>query len=409
MKVLHICCNLAGSSVFPQLFEALKEAGLEQEVFVPEKNAGDIGKNLPNGVKTHVKLTVKKTDSLLFFRKAQRSVPEIARCVDMKSVDLIHAHTLFTDGSIAERLSKKTGVPYMLTLRYSDIGVIWKYEPHLRPMARRILRGAKHIVFLSEAAKAGVMNGWLSARDRQLLEGRTAVVPNGIRPEWLTGAARQALHDPVCVGFAGKLNNRKRPLDAANAVHRADDAGNGRRYVLRACGEGPLAEPFKALLRSGDAYVGAVRGMDAMKAFYEDCDMLLVPSEAETFGMVYLEAMSQGVPVLYTRGQGFDGQFPEGAAGYSVACGDIAEQAERIADICEDYAERSARCVALSRGYAWPIVAAKWMALYEGVTPSVTAVPCHLPLRGRLRRATFCKYAILIRLRCLEKEGQIVK
>ena len=42
MKLLHICCNLAGSTVFPQLFEALKEEGLEQEVFVPEKNAGDI-------------------------------------------------------------------------------------------------------------------------------------------------------------------------------------------------------------------------------------------------------------------------------------------------------------------------------------------------------------------------------
>ena len=92
--------------------------------------------------------------------------------------------------------------------------------------------------------------------------------------------------------------------------------------------------------------------------------MLLVPSEAETFGMVYLEAMSPGVPVLYTRGQGFDGQFPEGTAGFSVACGDVQEQAARIAEICEGYAERSARCVALSRGYAWPLVAQRWMKLY---------------------------------------------
>ena len=364
MKLLHICCNLAGSTVFPQLFEALKEEGLDQEVFVPEKNAGDIGKNLPDGVKTHVKLTVKKTDALLFFRKAQRSVPEIERCVDMKTVDLIHAHTLFTDGSIAEKLSKKTGVPYMLTLRYSDIGVIWKYEPHLRPMARRILRGAKHIVFLSEAAREGVLDSWLSPKDRAIIEPKTHIVPNGIKPAWLTGEGRTALHDPVRVGFAGLINQRKRPLDVANAVHKASDKGP-RRYVLHACGKGPLEEQFEALLRADDTYVGRVNGMDAMKEFYKDCDMLLVPSEAETFGMVYLEAMSQGVPVLYTRGQGFDGQFAEGAAGYSVACGDVEEQAQRIAEICEGYAERSARCVELSRGYAWPLVAAKWMALYS--------------------------------------------
>ena len=364
MKILHICCNLAGSTVFPQLFEALCVAGLSQEVFVPERREADLNKNVPKGVTTHYAMTVKATDMLFFFRKAQRSVPEIEKRVDMKTVDLIHAHTLFTDGSIAEKLSEKTGVPYMLTLRYSDIGAIWKYEPHLRPMARRILRGAKHIVFLSEAAREGVLSNWLSEKDRALIEPKTAIIPNGIRPEWLTGEARTALGNPVRVGFAGKLNNRKRPLDVANAVHKASDAGE-RRYVLRACGTGPLENEFKALLREEDTYVGAVRGMDAMKEFYRECDMLLVPSSAETFGMVYLEAMSQGVPVLYTRGEGFDGQFPEGAAGYAVGCGDIEEQAKRIADICEGYAERSARCVELSRGYAWPIVAEKWMKLYS--------------------------------------------
>ena len=275
MKVLHICCNLAGSTVFPQLFEALREASLEQEVFVPERRAEDMNKNLPDGVTTHYAITVKATDMLFFFRKAQRSVPEIERRVDMKSVDLIHAHTLFTDGSIAEKLSKKTGVPYMLTLRYSDIGAIWKYEPHLRPMARRILRGAKHIVFLSEAARSGVLKNWLSEKDRAIIEPKTTIIPNGIRPEWLTGTPRTALRDPVRVGFVGKINNRKRPLDAVNAVHRANDAGR-RRYVLRACGTGPLESELKALLSEGDVYVGAVRGMDVMKDFYRECDLLLV-------------------------------------------------------------------------------------------------------------------------------------
>ena len=52
MTVLHICCNLAGSTVFPQLFEALAAQGLEQVVFVPEKRAADLGKNEPRGVKT---------------------------------------------------------------------------------------------------------------------------------------------------------------------------------------------------------------------------------------------------------------------------------------------------------------------------------------------------------------------
>lgn len=74
MSVLHICCNLAGSTVFPQLFEALDAQGIEQIVFVPEKRAADLNKNEPRGVKTVRAMTVKQSDALFFFRKAQRSV-----------------------------------------------------------------------------------------------------------------------------------------------------------------------------------------------------------------------------------------------------------------------------------------------------------------------------------------------
>jgi len=47
-----------------------------------------------------------------------------------------------------------------------------------------------------------------------------------------------------------------------------------------------------------------------------------MPSITETFGLVYAEALSQGLPVLYTRGQGFDRQFEEGEVGYAVDCFD---------------------------------------------------------------------------------------
>lgn len=367
MRLLHICCNLAGSTVFPQLFEALKEEGVEQDVFVPEKREGDVGKNEPCGVKTHWALTVKKSDAVFFFRKAQRSVPAIRKTVDLTEVKLIHAHTLFTDGSIARRLSRQTGIPYMVTLRYSDIEAIWKYEPHLRPMARRILRDAAKVVFLSGASREKVLCGWLDAKDRAAIEPKTAVIPNGIKPQWLTGEARGALGNPVRVGFAGLLNERKRPMDALGAVHAANDVQKERKFVLRACGSGPLEEDFKAALADGDEFVGRVQGMEAMKEFYAGCDVLLVPSKAETFGMVYLEAMSQGVPVLYTRGQGFDGQFPEGEVGYSVPCGDVNAQAEKLLDVVKDYPARSARCIEHAQDYAWPVVAKKWTSLYREI------------------------------------------
>ena len=363
MSILHICCNLAGSTVFPQLFEALRDEGHEQAVFVPEKYASNIGKNVPENVPTHYRLTVRRSDAVFFFRKAQRSVPEIEKTVDMAKVSLIHAHTLFTDGSIAHALHKRHRLPYVVTLRYSDIEAIWKYEPHLHPMARRILRDAAKVVFLSSAARDKVLSTWLNDKDRALIAPKTEIVPNGIRPVWLDGRAREALGNPVRVGFAGRLNARKRPLDALEAVHRA-----GEGFVFRACGAGELEESLRAAMNSGDEFIGRAEGMDAMKAFYAGCDVLLVPSSAETFGMVYLEAMSQGVPVLYTRGQGFDGQFPEGEAGFSVVCGDTAQQAQMLREIISDYPARSARCIARAKEYAWPVVAARWSALYRSAS-----------------------------------------
>lgn len=365
MSILHICCNLAGSKVFPQLFEALKAEGHEQIVFVPEKRKEDLGKNAPVGVETHSALTVKKTDALFFARKAKRSVPEIEWRVDMERVTLMHAHTLFTDGSIAHALHAKHNIPYVVTLRYSDIEVIWKYEPHLRPMARRILRDAAKIVFLSGASKEKVLSAWMNKREREAMEVKTAIIPNGIAPEWLDGAARETLSETVRVGFAGKLNKRKCPVDAFLAVHKARQQGGG--FVFRACGEGELMDELVSMLHEGDQYVGVARDMDAMKRFYAGCDVLLVPSSAETFGMVYLEAMSQGIPVLYTRGQGFDGQFAEGEVGYSVVSGDVNQQAKMLAEIVKDYPARSARCVEHAKDYAWPLVAAKWTALYSEI------------------------------------------
>jgi len=365
MKLLHICCNLAGSTVFPQLFEALDTQGLDQEVFVPEKYASNAGRNQPRGVKTHTAMTVKTTDAIFFFRKAQRSVPEIMRRVDMESVDLIHAHTLFTDGWIAKSLSEKTGKPYMVTLRYSDIEAIWKYMPHLRPKAREILRAAKRIVFLSPAAQDKVLGTWLGAADRVQIQKKSAVIPNGIDPAWLDGCGRDHIGDPVSVGFAGILNDRKRPLDALHAVHEANRQQSAVRFALRACGDGPLREKLTGELEAGDEYLGRISGMDAMKRFYAGCDMLLVPSTAETFGMVYLEAMSQGVPVLYTKGQGFDGQFPDGEVGFAVKAGDVQDMSRRLIECAAGYAERSARCAELAKEYAWPAVAEKWTELYR--------------------------------------------
>ncbi|MBZ2174079.1 glycosyltransferase [Schnuerera sp. xch1] len=70
---------------------------------------------------------------------------------------------------------------------------------------------------------------------------------------------------------------------------------------------------------------------------YRDPDIFVMSSKYGTFGLVYAEAMSQGLPVIYIRGQGFDGQVNEGEVGYSVQYDSAEEIAKRIEDILDNY------------------------------------------------------------------------
>ena len=362
MSILHICCNYAGTTVFRDLFTCLYRSGVAQQVYVPEKREKDMNKYADVPFPVTYSLIVRPWDRALYFTKARRALPDIREKMDLSDVTLVHAHTLFTDGAMAYRL----GLPYVVSVRFTDIEYFYKYMPHLRGYAEKILRAARRVVFLSPVAREKVLSRYV--KDRAAIEKKCVVIPNGIDAAWLDGQAKNAPREEICIGFSGKLTARKQPLKAleAAAVYAQE---SGRRVRFLVAGDGELKEQLlgapqaRALLD----YRGRLSGMDAMKAFYRECDVLLVPSTAETFGLCYLEAMSQGTPVLYTKGQGFDGQFAEGDAGFHVDASDVRDMARRIGDCLDGYEARSARCVSLSRALEWSGVAARMGEMYREV------------------------------------------
>ena len=93
-----------------------------------------------------------------------------------------------------------------------------------------------------------------------------------------------------------------------------------------------------------------------------------MPSITETFGLVYAEAMSQGLPLIYTRNQGFDGQFPEGIVGYNVNCYDAREIADKIIKINKDYKSISQNCITLSSEFSWEKISGKYHGIYRSIS-----------------------------------------
>ena len=90
-----------------------------------------------------------------------------------------------------------------------------------------------------------------------------------------------------------------------------------------------------------------------LRELYRENDIFIMPSIKETFGLVYAEAMSQGLPVVYSRGQGFDGQFPEGLVGFSVKSLDAYEIAEKLEEIIGNYECLTAACKKNVEKFNW--------------------------------------------------------
>jgi len=79
---------------------------------------------------------------------------------------------------------------------------------------------------------------------------------------------------------------------------------------------------------------------------------------------VYAEAMSQGLPIIYTRGQGFDGQFKEGEVGYSVQYNSAEEISDRVKDILNNYETISKNCIEKVDKFDWDKIAKEYLSIY---------------------------------------------
>ena len=88
-------------------------------------------------------------------------------------------------------------------------------------------------------------------------------------------------------------------------------------------------------------------------------------SKREAFGLVYAEALTQGLPIIYTKNQGFDKQFEEGYVGYHVESSDIDEIIQCIKTIISNYKDLSERAEKASQRFSWAEIVKKYVVIYN--------------------------------------------
>lgn len=201
---------------------------------------------------------------------------------------------------------------------------------------------------------------------------RVRVVPEGIdAASWSGRPARRAPdpddHLPVVLTVARQYR-RKNTETLLQAMTRVRKAVPGAR--LRVVGEGPELPRLRKLAavlqldESAVQFVGSLGGTDALKDEFNLADVFCLPSRQEGFGIVFLEAMAMGLPIVAARA----GAIPEVAPHDEVALLEHPDDPEGLAAaivrLLQDTALRD-RLVASGsarwKNYAWPSVATRFL------------------------------------------------
>jgi D-inositol-3-phosphate glycosyltransferase len=112
------------------------------------------------------------------------------------------------------------------------------------------------------------------------------------------------------------------------------------------------------------------RAQDTLPYYYSAAETVVVPSHYESFGMVALEAMACGTPVVASQVGGLAFLVKDGITGYTVPVGDPEALCCRLKSLMSDpdlRAQMGQQAAEFARGYAWEKIAAQIVGLYEDV------------------------------------------
>src|SRR5690606_7569856 len=98
-------------------------------------------------------------------------------------------------------------------------------------------------------------------------------------------------------------------------------------------------------------------------------DIFVMTSIHETFGLSYAEALSQGLPIVYTKGQGFDGFYEEGQVGFGVDALSVESIANGIESVIENYNDlvQNVSQLDLAQSFDWNEIAKKYQNIYKSI------------------------------------------
>ncbi len=210
-----------------------------------------------------------------------------------KKIDLIHCHISYPAGVLGMMLANDLKVPFVITEHYGGFVGLFRSAIH----KYLILRAINKAVYLSTVSdfSANIIRNYTTTP--------IEIIPNPIDvTKFSVKKEPRQNHTAITAGFLGGLDSNVKGLDLLlKALNILKPSG----LKVKIGGSGKLIETYKALAEKLNVenyclFLGAIPAEKRFE-FFDDLDFFVLSSRRESFGVVLLEAMASGVPVLATR------------------------------------------------------------------------------------------------------------
>jgi L-malate glycosyltransferase len=210
--------------------------------------------------------------------------------LNKKKIDIIHSHLSYPGGFLGTIIQEKIKIPNILT-EHSRIKSYFRSWFH-KQCVKYTLRRTTCIVAVSNALgeeiasfchrPAEVIHNIVDVNRFELIKSKPGTILN--------------------IGFLGALKNNNKGLDL---LLKSVSLLENKNFFLHIGGNGILIDNFKRMaadlnIASKCKFYGEL-SRNEIAEFYSKLDLFVLPSRYETFGIVLIEAMACGVPVIATR------------------------------------------------------------------------------------------------------------
>ena len=294
---------------------------------------------LPQRVSFH-EVEIEQYPLLKHFPYTLALASKLAEVVEMKNLDILHAHYAIPFGAaalLAKQVTENRDLKVVLTLHGTDITLVGN-NASFKPVTRMTIESADAVTVVSQFLKEETIRQFDIQRELN-------IVYNFIDPERHEQEPCPCI--PQCTESSRKTimhisNFRpvKRIRDVIKTFANISEAIDSRLILV---GDGPDALVAREMgqelgLLDRIKFVGIV---DRVAPLLARADLFLLPSSTESFGLVALEAMASGVPVVASNVGGIPEVIDHGRTGFLASVGDVDAMSTYAIDLLQNEAQHA--------------------------------------------------------------------